>query len=430
MSVLFKNARILVRNEKGYESFVGYLGVNDDRIDYLGESAPDKKYDEVKDYSNKLLMPGLYNSHTHCPMVFLRGIANGLSLQEWLFEKIFPIENAMKAEHIKAASYYAMLEMIASGICSFTDMYFFPEETAKAVLDSGMKANINKYIQSFVENEKIEDSRIPGSVAFYDEYNGLGDGRLKVDFSIHAEYTCKPHIVEEYARLCKQKGAIMHIHLSESKKEVDECYEKYGVSPVKWFEDLGVLDNKTVAAHCVYLNDEDIEIMKKHDVSIAHNPTSNLMIGNGFMPLRRYLDEGLNVGIGTDGTASNNNLNMLEEMHIAAIMHNGINHDPTCISSSEIIDMATINGAKLQGRDDCGEIKVGNKADIIALSLNGIHAYPWFDITSEITHTLQASDVCMNMVDGKILYEDGKYLTLDKDKIVEEFKKVVEEFYR
>lgn len=430
MSILFKNARILLRSEDNYYSIVGYLGVDEDRIDYVGEAKPDKKYDEEKDYSGRLLMPGLYNGHTHSPMVFMRGVANGYNLQDWLNVKIFPIEGKMNPEHIRAASYYAILEMLASGICSFTDMYFHVEETAKAVIESGMKANLNKYILCFDDNQKIEDSMIPVSVEFFNEYNNKADGRLKVDFSIHAEYTNKPHIVKEYGRLCKDNNAIMHIHLSESENEVKECIDKYGVSPVKWFEDLGVLDNKTVAAHCVYLSDEDIEIMKKHDVSIVHNPSSNLMIGNGFMPLRRYIDEGLNVGIGTDGAASNNNLNLFEEMHIASLIHNGYNHDPKCISSKEIIDMATINGARLQGRYDCGEIKVGNKADIIALNMDNIHTYPWFDIAVEITHTMQASDVVMNMIDGKILYENGQYLTLNKEEITDNFKKKVEEFYK
>ncbi|MDO4198086.1 MAG: amidohydrolase [Erysipelotrichaceae bacterium] len=429
MSVLFCNARILLRNSEGYTSIVGYLGVDKEYIDYIGEEKPIRKYDEEKDYTNRLIMPGLYNSHTHSPMVFMRGIANGYSLEEWLNDRIFPIESKMKAKHIEAASFYAILEMIASGIVSFTDMYFFPEETAKAVIASGMKANINKYLLCFDEEQTIEDSMIPSSVAFYDEYNNKASGRLKVDFAIHAQYTCKPHIVKEYGRLCKEKGAIMHIHCSESETEMNGSNENYGVTPVKWFEDLGVLENPVVAAHCVLVNDEDIEIMKKYHVSPVHNPTSNLMLGNGFMPLRKCLDAGLNVGIGTDGTASNNNLNLFEEMHIASIIHNGINHDPKCIASKEIIDMATVNGAKLQGREKCGEIKEGYKADLIALKLDNIHTYPFFDIAVEITHTLQASDICMNMVDGKILYEDGEYLTLDKDKIVKEFKEMVEEFH-
>lgn len=431
MKILFENVNVLLKRDNKYVGLENaFLGVDGKYIDYIGTSKPEKKYDTYKDYSNKLLMPGLVNSHTHTPMVFLRSIGAGRALDDWLNNCIFPTEAKLTPEIIRISSYYAILELLASGVTSFTDMYFFPEQTAQAIKDSGIKANINKYINCFDPNTKIEDSQIPGSVEFFKKYHNTCDGRLKVDFSIHAEYTNQPHIVKEYSRLCKENNGRMHIHLAETKKEVDECIEKYGVSPVKWFEDLGTFDSPTCAAHVVWPLLGDFEILKNHNVSVMHNPTSNMMLGSGFAPINKLLRNGINVGIGTDGAASNNNLNMFEEMHLCSIISDGFHLDPKYLSNSDVIDMATINGAKLQGREDTGSIEVGKCADIIAIDLNHIHLFPILDYPSIITKSAQASDVCMTMVDGNILYEDGKYLTLDEDKIVKEFRKAVKDFYK
>ena len=431
MSILFENATILIKKGSEYEAIEnGFLGIDGKYIDYIGKEKPNKKYDVVKDYSNKLLMPGLVNAHTHTPMVFLRGLGAGLPLQNWLNDYIFPTEAKLTPEIIEIASYYAILELLASGVTSFTDMYFFPEGTAKAVSESGIKANINKYLLCFDENQKIEDSGIPGSLEFFNKYHNTADGRLKVDFSIHAEYTNKPHIVKEYSRLCKENNGRMHIHLAETKKEVEECIQRYGVSPAKWFEDLGTFDNPTCAAHLVWPVNDDIEILKRHDVSIMHNPTSNMMLGSGFAPINKLMRNGINVGLGTDGTASNNNLNMFEEMHLCSILSDGFHLDPKYLTNSQVIDMATINGAKLQGRDDTGSLEVGKCADVIALDLNNIHLYPILNYPAIITKSAQAHDVCMTMVDGNVLYENGEYKTLDRKDIVERFKKAVEEFYQ
>ncbi|MBQ6560240.1 MAG: amidohydrolase [Erysipelotrichaceae bacterium] len=430
MSILLKHAKILLRDENDYEVLEdAYLGVEGRYIDHIGTEKPVKRYDEEKDYTDKLLMPGLIDAHSHIPMVFLRGIADGLPLDKWLNERVFPIEAKLTAEQIRVSSYYAILELLASGVTSFTDMYFFPEETAQAIKDSGIKANLNKYILCFDPNQTIEESMIGPSIEFFDKYNDTCDGRLKVDFSIHAEYTNQPHIVNAYSEECKKHDAIMHIHLSESRSEVEKCIEKYKQTPVEWFESLGTFENPTCAAHVVWPMKDDLKILKKHDVSVMHNPSSNLMIGSGFAPVREMLDLGINVGLGTDGTASNNNLNMLEEMHLAAIVHNGYHLDATNIKSSQVIDMATRNGAKLQGRSDTGSLEVGKCADIIALDLNKIHLYPVFEYPSILTKSAQGSDVCMTMVDGKILYENGQYLTLDKEKIVQDFKTAVKDFY-
>ena len=431
MRTLLKGADILLRKENGYETLHGaYLGVDEAKIDYIGEEKPEKAYDLEKDMSGRLLAPGLINCHSHIAMTLMRGIGSGLPLQDWLFKAIFPIEDKLVREDIAAASRFALIEMIAGGTTSFSDMYFFPEETVWAVEEAGIKANLNRCVQCFDENQTVEqNTQIPQSVELFEKYHNAENGRIRIDFSIHAEYTCKPHIVRAYSELCKAHGGRMHIHLSETQREVDECIARYGKSPVAWFEELGTLDSPTAAAHCVAVSDEDIAILKRHGVNVIHNPTSNLKLGSGFAPVRKLMDAGINLALGTDGAASNNNLDMFEEMHLADIMPCGYRHDPTEVSSAEVLDMATVNGARLQGRSDTGVLAVGKKADIIALDLDKPHLYPNFDTPALLTCAAHSSDVVLTMVDGKILYENGEYKTLDREKVFYEARAVVKRLY-
>ena len=230
MRTLLKGADILLRKENGYETLHGaYLGVDEAKIDYIGEEKPEKAYDIEKDMSGRLLAPGLINCHSHIAMTLMRGIGSGLPLQDWLFKAIFPIEDKLVREDIAAASRFALIEMIAGGTTSFSDMYFFPEETVWAVEEAGIKANLNRCVQCFDENQTVEqNTQIPESLALFEKYHGAADGRIHIDFSIHAEYTCKSHIVKAYSDLCREKGGRMHIHLAETAREQRECIERYG----------------------------------------------------------------------------------------------------------------------------------------------------------------------------------------------------------
>ena len=286
-------------------------------------------------------------------------------------------------------------------------------------------------MQCFDENQTVEqNTQIPESLALFEKYHGAADGRIHIDFSIHAEYTCKSHIVKAYSDLCREKGGRMHIHLAETAREQRECIERYGKTPTEWFESLGTFDSPTAAAHCVAVTERDMDILKAHGVSVVHNPTSNLKLGSGFAPIPRMLDLGLNVALGTDGAASNNNLNMMEEMHLAAVLHNGFTHDPTLMKPAQVLNMATRSGARLQGRGDTGELAVGKKADVIAIDLGRPHLYPNLDPLALMVYSAQGADVAMTMVDGRILYENGEFLTLDADKILSEARKCVERLYR
>ncbi|MBR3768883.1 MAG: amidohydrolase [Clostridia bacterium] len=431
MKTLFKNATIInFINENINVIKNGFLSVEGEYITYVGSDLPEGNFDVIKDMKGNILMPGIYNCHTHTPMVLLRGVGSDLPLDKWLFEKIFPIEDKLTAEDIEAGSYLALMEMVSSGAVSFSDMYFEPERTCEAAGLAGLKANISRPVQCFDPNENPTDSyRIKQSLSLFDNFNKAYNERILIDFCIHAEYTCDEKTTRYYSELCKEKQGNLHIHLSETLKEHNECIAKYKKTPTEWFASLGAFDSRAFAAHCVALSDEDMDILKAHNVSIVHNPTSNMKLGSGFAPIEKFISKGINVTIGTDGAASNNNLDMLEEMHLASVIHNGFSQDATLMSADTIIKMATLNGAKLQGREKCGNLLPGFKADIVAISLDAPNMVPCLDAPALIVYSAGRSDVLMTMCDGKILYENGEYLTIDKEKVYYDVRKAVERLY-
>ena len=432
MKLLLKNCDILAADGGGYRWLKNaYLGIDGSVIDYIGESRPAAPYDREKDMSGRLLAPGLINCHGHTAMTLLRGVGSDLPLQEWLFEKMMPIEDKFTARDIQVGNALALLEMISTGTTSYSDMYFHADTAVENAVAAGIKASLCGPNQCFNKDETYaQNTRAQESIQLFKDCNGMADGRVLIDFSIHAEYTNFPHIVEAYSADCKALGGRMHIHLSETKKEHDECVAKYGKTPARWFNDLGTFDSPTFAAHCVWVTEEDMVLMREKGVSPVHNPTSNMKLGSGFAPIPRMLELGLNVALGTDGAASNNNLNMMEEMHLAAVLHNGFTQDPTLMKPAQVLNMATRNGARLQGRGDTGALEVGKKADIIAIDLTRPHLFPNIDPLALMTYSAQGSDVVMTMVDGRILYENGEFLTLDADRILHAAKTCVDRLYR
>ena len=431
MKLLLKHCDILAAGGAGFRCLENaYLGVDGDTIDYIGTEKPRAAYDREKNLSGRLLLPGLINCHGHSPMVLLRGVGSDLSLQEWLFGKIMPIEDKLTAEDIRLGNQLALLEMISTGTTSYSDMYFEPQTAVENAVESGIKANICRPVQCFDAGEAYEDNfRVKQSIQLFKDCHGMAGGRVRIDFAIHAEYTCQPHIVEAYSAACKALGGRMQLHLSETRKEHEECAAKYGRTPAQWFADLGTFDSPASAAHCVWVTEADMELMRDKGVSVIHNPTSNMKLGSGFAPIPRMLELGLNVALGTDGAASNNNLNMMEELHLAAVLHNGHTQDPTLMKPAQLLAMATVNGARLQGREDTGALEPGKKADIIAIDLDRPHLYPNLDPLALLVYSAQGSDVAMTMVDGRILYENGEFLTLDAEKIKAEARSAVERLY-
>lgn len=449
MRTLFKNAYVLIRGEKEYETLTNaYVGVCDDYIGYVGVTLPKQKYDVEIDATNKLIMPGLINTHTHLGMSLLRGVASGKPLEEWLFKYILPIDDILTVKETYSGSLLSCMEMIRSGTTTCSDMYFIPMGTIQAVAESGIRCHINycgNCSPDQLDFSKVK--RFPDSIDFMNLLHEKGnekdnlksfnldslsnevrlaikEKRLVGEFSIHSVYMSTREYIEKTAQINQQYKTSLSAHACETKQEVENCIKATGMTPIKYFDSCKFFDNNNVyLAHCVHVSDEELSILKNKNVTIVHNPSSNLKLGSGIAPIAKAINMGINVSLGTDSCASNNNLDMFEEMHVAALLATGINQDPTAISVTNIIDMATINGAKALGRDDIGQIKEGKKADLIMLDLGHPHAYPRVDIPALIVYALSSSDVLLTMCNGKILYQDNKYLTLDKNKV----KKLVDE---
>ena len=419
MKTLFSNADILTEeNGKFTTIHRGYLGIDADTIVYIGAEKPEEEYDVVRDFSGKLLIPGLINGHTHSPMTLLRGLGSDRPLQSWLFDYIFPVEARLRACDVRTGTELALLEMLSTGTTSFTDMYDFTAESAEVCIAAGIKANLCRPTQEFDPNGKPEDNyRIRESLELFKTYHHAADDRIRIDFSIHAEYTSTEAMVRYYSELCNENHGRMHLHMSETKTEHEECIQRHGMTPAEYFLSCGTFRSPTAAAHCIWITDRDVEIMAENGVTVMNNPTSNMKLGSGFAPIEKLRRNGVNVSLGTDGAASNNNLNMFEELHLASVIYNGFKIDATPMTPAYTFAMATRNGAKQQGRDDTGSLLVGKKADIVAIDLHKPHLYPHSDILATLAYSAQGSDVCMTMVNGKVLYENGEFKTLDAERI-------------
>lgn len=393
-----------------------FVGVKDGRIAVITDKKPSESFGEEYDGKGKLLMSGLYNAHSHAAMSLLRGRGENLSLSDWLNKRIFPFEARLTKEDIYNGTLLSIAEMLRFGVVSFTDMYYEGADVARAVIDSGIKCNFSCGTTTFDDTDYIDLPRYKENEMLISEYHNQGDGRFLVDFSVHAEYTNKEKIVRATAERAKYHGVNMHVHLSETEAEHRECIERHKKTPAEFFLDCGVFENPTTAAHCVWVTEKDLDIFKENGVTVATCPVSNLKLGTGVANVPLMLEKGVNVALGTDGSASNNNLNMFKDLYLLSLLSKGIYHNPTLVSTSQALKIATVNGAFSQGRTDCGAIKTGNKADLILLEENTEHTVPVNDALSNVIFASEGSDVVLTMVDGKVLYKNGEYTTLDIEK--------------
>lgn len=429
MTTLIKNVKLL--EEYGFCNKNVTVLSDDGKYSYIGEAEPRIKADNVIEGNGNLLIPAFYNTHCHAAMTLFRGYGEDLPLDRWLNEKIFPAEDRLNSKAVKTATKLAIAEMLSNGIASFSDMYMFMEDVAEAVLETGIKANLSRSIVSFSESERIEkDSRFIESLNLANKYNGAANGKLKIDMSLHAEYTNTEQMVAFVSEYAKEHGLGMQIHISETEKEHGECMKRReGKTPVEFFEACGAFDVRTTAAHCVFVTDTDMDIMKEKGVSVAHNPVSNLKLGSGVMSLRKMLDKGINVTLGTDGVASNNTLDILKELQYAVLLGKGISRRPESVTARELLPLATYNGAMAQGRSDCGKIAVGCKADAVLLNLDSVNNIPSYDYYTTVAYSAKSSDVLMTMVDGEVLYRNGEYKTIDIEKLKFEAKDVINHYF-
>jgi len=421
MKILFKNANLI-----GHD---GTMVKEDIYIDgeYIAAFADEFDADRVISAENMLLCPGLYNMHTHLPMTMFKGYAEDMPLQPWLFDKIFPAEDKLDGTMVYYSALLGIAEQIKNGVVSCSDMYFFSESILRAVDESGFKINLCRAVQSFDENENPKDNRMFGEAReLYKNYHNSAHGRIKIDMSIHAEYTSKANIVRAVAEFAGANSLINHTHISETKREHEECIARHNMTPAEWFNANGFFESPTIAAHCVHISDNDMQIFAEKGVTVAHCPSSNLKLACGVARVPQMLEHGVNVAIGTDGSASNNNLDILKEMYIASILQKGVTGDPTAMPAADMLTFAARNAAAAQGRGDCGSIKAGNRADIAAFDLDSIEAIPIYNCSSALLYSLTGRNVIMTMCDGKILYENGEFKTIDIEKIKYKVKKMSE----
>ncbi|MDD4564558.1 MAG: amidohydrolase [Eubacteriales bacterium] len=414
--MLFKNITILDEDFIPRESM--YVGIKGEIIDYIGNVEPKNDYGESYDGKGKLLMSGFYNAHAHTPMTLLRGYGENLSLQEWLDKRIFPFEDKLNSDSVSAGMLLGIAESLRFGIVSSTDMYYFCDDMAKAVLESGVKNNLGRGVVNFTEDDI---DLLPGfqeTKHLFECFHNEGNGRLKVDVSLHAEYTSNPKTAEHLAKYAVQTGANVHVHVSETEFEHNECKKKYGVTPVQYLNHRGIFDTKATAAHCVWLENEDYEILADKGVTVASCPVSNLKLASGVCNVPLLLSKGINVAIGTDSVSSNNSLNMIEEMKFFAVANKGKQLDPTLVTPVDALRAATLAGAKSQGRADCGKLAIGFKADLIVLDLSNPNMYPVHNMVTNIVYSASGSDVLLTMADGRVLYKNGEYFSIDLEKTI------------
>lgn len=419
--LLIKNTSILTMT--GNALHTGDILIVDDRIAAVGTVEPHAAEGaDVIDGTATLAMPGLINTHTHAAMTLLRSYADDMELMPWLNEKIWPAEAKFVNEYIYWGTSLAAVEMIQSGTTTFTDMYDSMHEVAKVTAESGLRANLCRGLIVFSDPEL---KNIQKNVNLYNNFHNSADGRVKVWFGPHAPYTCPPEYLSKIVEAAVQCNTGLHVHLAETQDELRQIREGYDKTPAEYLRDLGVFELPTIAAHGVYLNDSDIAILKEHNVSVAHNPSSNLKLASGVADIPHYQKCGLNVAIGTDGCSSNNTLNMFKEMTICSFTQKVRAMDPTVLPAEEILKMATINGAKaLHQEDELGTLEVGKKADIILIDLNKPHFAPWNNSVSDLVYSAQGSDVKTTIVNGKILMKNYELLTLDAERIMAECKRI------
>lgn len=420
--ILIKNGYIITMDPERRELEECDVAIKDGRIAEVGENL-DKSADKVIDAKRKVVLPGLVNAHTHLAMTLLRGFADDLPLNQWLEDKIWPLESNLTEKHVYRGGLLGCLEMIKSGTTCFADQYFYMDKVGEAVEESGLRAVLSYGIIEKGDPEKRK-TEVEKGTELVKNWQGAADNRITTMYGPHAPYTCSPECLDEVRDLAEKYGVGIHIHLSETEKEVEDIEKQYGKRPVEHLDELGLLKPNTLAAHCVWLTDKEIELIKERGVKPVHNPVSNMKLGSGISPVSTMLSSKIPVALGTDGAASNNSLDMLEEVKFAALLQKIGERDPTALPAQSALEMATINGAKALELDgEIGSIEVGKKADLIMIDLDKPHFTPLHDVVSHLVYSSSGIDVDTVIVDGKILMENRKVQTLKEKEVLEDAQK-------
>lgn len=429
IDILIKNACIITVDDSRPIIPDGCIGIEGGRLEFVSGNAEMPSgiaARRVIDARGNIVMPGLINTHAHAAMCVMRGFADDLPLNTWLFERIFPVEARLSEKAVLSGVRLAIAEMLASGTTSFSDMYSNEPKTAQIVLETGIRANLSNGIIALNEAFDFENDRSTRELReLISSWHGIGNGRIKADASIHAEYTSPPWVWRQMHEIAAEHGLITQIHLSETKKEVDECMLRHGGrTPAQVFFDEGILDTPVLAAHGVWLTNADMELLAEKHVTVSHCPVSNLKLASGIANTKKLLERGVNVSLGTDGCASNNSHDMFEELKLASLLAKGSSLDPTAVPAYEALKMATVNGAKAQGREnEVGMLKAGFEADLIMLDTHFAHLHPLYDPVSTAVYSANGGDVALTIVQGKVLYENGQFTTIDVEQAISDVER-------
>ncbi len=423
--MLIKNAHFVL-TPKGIEEKKNIV-IKDSVIDSVSDSlAGVDKTDDIIDASGFLVIPGLVNAHTHAAMTLFRGYGDDVSLQDWLEKKIFPVEDKLKPKDIYWGSMLGIVEMIKSGTTCFNDMYYFMSEVARAADKSGIRAVLSR---GLTDRDGKGEQKLKEVVS---EIKSCSDNpRIQWMFGPHAIYTCSEDFLLKIKDLADKHGKKVHMHVSETKKEVDDCLHEKKKRPVEYLEDIGFLSESVIAAHCCWLSDKEIEILLKNKVSVVHNPASNMKLASGICPVTSLLKNNVNVCIGTDGAASNNNLDMFEEMKTTALLQKISTKDTTALKAEDVFRLATVNAAKALGINS-GSIKQGKTADLVLLNLKNPALYPLHGqerIISDLVYATPSSAVDTVIIDGKLIMQNRKILTIDEEEIYEKVEDCVSRLF-
>lgn len=374
--------------------------------------------DEKIDGQGMLALPGLVNAHTHVAMTLFRSYADDVALMDWLQDHIWPAEEKLTDELVYWGSQLAFAEMIRGGTTAFCDMYMHMDAVAESAVDAGIRGTLARGLAGVSPNGA---QALAENVELFHRWHGSHDGLLKVMLGPHAPYTCPGEYIREVAATAKREGMEVHIHLSETQGEVDTCREKHGMSPIAWMEEFGLFEVPTLAAHCVHVDEQDLDILARYHVRVAHNPRSNLKLASGIAPLPAMQAKGITVGLGTDGCSSNNKLDMFEEMQLAALLHKGNSQDPFAVTAKEALHLATKGGAQAIGYNEgLGTLEEGSLADIILLDRSGYHWQPCYDVISSVAYSANSMDVDTVIINGKPVMRHREMLTIDVARVREE----------
>ncbi len=423
MGIVLKNIlAVLPEGEKDVVKETD-IYIEGSRIAAIGRKPEGFMEEKVIDGKDRLAIPGLINCHTHSYMSFMRNVADDLSFMDWLFGSIDPIEQKMTDEDTYWGACLAIIEMMKSGTTCFNDMQMNIHQTTRAVKESGMRAVISRGLVGEGDNEAGQ-MRLSQA---YEERDAAKDcDRLTFMLGPHAPYTCDDAYMRIISEEAKKNHMGIHVHLSESESEIQQIKEKYGCSPIEMADKNGLFDVPAIAAHCVQITESDMDILKEKNVSVVTNPASNMKLGNGFAPVPRMMEKGINVCLGTDGAASNNSLNLFHELNLLTLIHKGVNRTPQCVSAREGLRIATINGAKALGlAKETGSLEVGKKADIAILDLKTPSLTPRNNLIAGLSYSANGSEVETVIIDGKVTMENRKVLTLDEELVYQKINEII-----